>query len=161
MSVGTDKFIRIWDVRMKSQISAIDGTQYSDMNEICFSSSPLESNTSTDNQQSIMNSLACVGHVDGSLTFWDINMRRCLAQIGPHSQEVRGVSFSVDGKYLASAGFDSQIIITDTSDLDNLSNVKTLSHDDKVVSVRWHPFMPLLLSTSADRSARIWYPYIV
>jgi len=133
---------------------------YSDMNEICFTSSPLESNTSADNQ-SIMNSLACAGHTDGSLTFWDIKMRRCLAQIGPHSQEVRGVSFSVDGKYLASAGFDHSIIITDTSDLDNLSNVKTLNHEDKVVSVRWHPFMPLLLSTSADRTARVWYPYIV
>jgi WD40 repeat protein len=68
------------------------------------------------------------------------------------------VSFSVDGKYLASAGFDSQIVITDTSDLDNLSPIKTLYHDDKVVSVKWHPFLPLLLSTSADKTARIWYP---
>lgn len=85
-------------------------------------------------------------------------MRRNLAQIGPHSQEVRGVSFTLDGKYLASAGFDHQIVITDTSDLDNLNNVKTLQHDDKVVSVRWHPFMPLLLSTSADKTARVWYP---
>jgi WD40 repeat protein len=40
MSVGTDKFIRIWDIRAKSAVCAIDGTKYSDMNEICFSSSP-------------------------------------------------------------------------------------------------------------------------
>jgi WD40 repeat protein len=40
MSVGTDKFIRIWDIRAKSSVCAIDGTKYSDMNEICFSSSP-------------------------------------------------------------------------------------------------------------------------
>lgn len=46
MSVGTDKYIRIWDVRMKSQISAIDGTAYADMNEICFSSSPFDNNSS-------------------------------------------------------------------------------------------------------------------
>ena len=70
------------------------------------------------------------------------------------------MSFSVEGKYLASAGFDHKIVITDTSDLDNLSVVKTLHHDDKVVSVKWHPFLPLLLSTSADKSARIWYPQI-
>jgi WD40 repeat protein len=37
MSVGTDKFIRLWDLRAKSQISAIDATQYGDMNEIVFS----------------------------------------------------------------------------------------------------------------------------
>ncbi len=70
------------------------------------------------------------------------------------------MSFTVDGKYLASAGFDSNIVITDTSDLDNMTTVKTLQHDDKVVSVRWHPFLPLLLSTSADKSARVWYPQI-
>lgn len=102
-----------------------------------------------------------MGHADGSLTFWDLNMRRNLSQIAPHTQEVRGVSFTVDGKYLASASFDHQIIITDTSDLDNLNNVKTLTHDDKVVSVKWHPFMPLLLSTSADKTAKIWYPQML
>jgi WD40 repeat protein len=99
-----------------------------------------------------------VAHVDGGITFWDMNMRKCLVQSIIHSQEARGVSFTVDGKYLASAGFDSQIIITDTSDLDNLTTVKSLEHDDKVVSVKWHPFLPLLLSTSADKTARIWYP---
>jgi WD40 repeat protein len=68
------------------------------------------------------------------------------------------VSFNVDGKYLASAGFDSFIHITDTSDLDSLQTVKSLQHEDKVVSVRWHPHLPLLLSTSADKTARVWYP---
>ena len=47
-------------------------------------------------------------------------MRKCLAQEYPHKMEARGVSFSYDGKYVASAGFDSKIVITDTSDLDNL-----------------------------------------
>jgi WD40 repeat protein len=36
MSVGTDKFIRIWDVRAKSHVAAIDGTAYAEMNEIAF-----------------------------------------------------------------------------------------------------------------------------
>lgn len=40
MSVGTDKFIRIWDVRSKSAVSSIDCTSYGDMNEIVFSPSP-------------------------------------------------------------------------------------------------------------------------
>jgi WD40 repeat protein len=37
MSVGTDKFIRLWDVRVKSNICSIDGTVYGEMNEIAFS----------------------------------------------------------------------------------------------------------------------------
>lgn len=40
MSVGKDKYILLWDVRMKKSIASIDGTHYADMNEICFSSSP-------------------------------------------------------------------------------------------------------------------------
>lgn len=41
---------------------------------------------------------------------------------------------------------------------ENMEVVKTLEHDDKVVTVRWHPYLPLLMSTSADKSARIWAP---
>lgn len=154
MSVGTDKFIRIWDVRAKSHVAAIDGNAYGDMNEIAFYQYP----SLDQGVESSMGGLACVGHTDGSLTFWDVGMRKCQALYMAHSQEARGVSFNVDGKYLASAGFDGQIIITDTSDLNKLTTVKTLQHNDKVVSVRWHPHMPLLLSTSADKSVRVWYP---
>lgn len=82
MSVGTDKFIRLWDVRTKQPIASIDGTSHADMNEICFSSSPSLGGA---HEGSVLNGLACVGHVDGSLSFWDLNMRRCLAQLGAHS----------------------------------------------------------------------------
>lgn len=68
------------------------------------------------------------------------------------------MSYSADGRFIASAGFDKNIVIADTLDLDKISVVKALEHDDKVVSVRWHPYLPLLLSTSADKSARIWSP---
>ena len=61
---------------------------------------------------------------------------------------------------MASAGFDKNIIIVDTNDITKIKILKALEHDDKVVSVRWHPFLPLLLSTSADKSARIWSPLI-
>lgn len=68
------------------------------------------------------------------------------------------MSYSVDGYFVASASYDSQVHITDTVNLEKVSVVKTLEHEDKVVSVKWHPSLPLLLSTSADKTARIWYP---
>ena len=37
MSVGTDKFIRLWDIRAKSHVACKDGSAYGDMNEIIFS----------------------------------------------------------------------------------------------------------------------------
>lgn len=39
-SVGKDKAIMIWDVRAKSFVHRIDGKAYTDMNDICYSSSP-------------------------------------------------------------------------------------------------------------------------
>jgi len=33
-----------------------------------------------------------------------------------------------------------------------------LEHYDRAVSVKWHPEVPLLISTSADKTARIWMP---
>ena len=68
------------------------------------------------------------------------------------------MSYSVDGYFVASAGYDSKVLISDTVNLDKVQVVKTLQHEDKVVSVKWHPYLPLLLSTSADKTARIWYP---
>lgn len=68
------------------------------------------------------------------------------------------MSYSVDGYFVASAGYDSQVLISDTVNLDKVQVVKTLQHEDKVVSVKWHPYLPLLLSTSADKTARIWFP---
>lgn len=72
---------------------------------------------------------------------------------------MRGVSYSVDGAFIASASYDGQVHISETVDLDRVNVVKTLTgHEDKVVSVKWHPYTPLLLTTSADKTARIWYP---
>ena len=74
-SVGKDKHIMIWDIRAKSAVHSIDGTAYTDMNDICYSSSPNMEGMGN----SLLSGLACVAHYDGSLTFWDMNMRKCLA----------------------------------------------------------------------------------
>jgi WD40 repeat protein len=104
------------------------------------------------------NGFASVGHLDGSVSIWNLSMRKCFANQILHSQQVRGVSYSVDGNYVASAGYDGAIHISETINLEKMRVVKTLNHDDKVVSVKWHPYLPLLLSSGADRTARIWYP---
>lgn len=69
----------------------------------------------------------------------------------------RSVSFSPDGKYLVSASFDSKIKLFDVEK--NYELIGELDgHNDRVVSVRWHPEVPLLISTSADKTARLWIP---
>ncbi len=66
------------------------------------------------------------------------------------------MSFSPDGRFLVSASFDSTIKIFDVEQ--DFELVNELEHFDRVVSVKWHPDFPLLLSTSADKTARIWIP---
>ena len=149
----------------------MDGQHFSEMNEISLSSSNyiqdeqftpslrLRMQQSSRPQGSDgISGFASIAHLDGTITVWDLSMRQCMANQKMHQAEVRGISYSADGRFVASAGFDKNIVISDTLDLDNLSVVKALEHDDKVVSVRWHPILPLLLSTSADKSARIWSP---
>ena len=38
MSVGVDKLIKIWDIRCKKYVDQMDGTKFSEMNEVCLSS---------------------------------------------------------------------------------------------------------------------------
>lgn len=81
-------------------------------------------------------------------------MQKLVAETKAHTQPAKGISFSFDSKYIWSAGFDKKVQIMNS----NLEIVKTLEHDDKVLTVEWHPFLPIMLSTSADRTAKIWTP---
>ena len=68
----------------------------------------------SDTQDIIGKGLCSVGHYDGSVSIWDLNMRKYITHQKLHGAEVRGVSYSADGNYVASAGFDKNIIISDT-----------------------------------------------
>lgn len=37
-----------------------------------------------------------------------------------------------------------------------INSVTVATHDDKVISARWHPKDFTFLSTSADKTARLW-----
>ena len=38
----------------------------------------------------------------------------------------------------------------------NLVSVPVASHEDKIISGRWHPTEFTILSTSADKTAKLW-----
>jgi WD40 repeat protein len=147
ISVGTDKTIRMWDIRDSRQVNQLDASDFSEMNEICFAKSNLHNG----------NIMASIAHKCGEISFWDLTAMRPVHRIQNfHQSECRSLSLTEDCKFLATAGFDGMVKIMD---LETMSTVKELQeHSDKVVSVKWHPYLPMLLSTSADKSARVWLP---
>ena len=146
-SGSADKTIKLWDLKSLKEICTIPTLGYGPINDI-----------------SLLNTgemlIVAAGHIDGNITIWDAQRKSLFTEIKENSQgkEVRTICFSPDGKYLISGGFDNKIKIYDI--LNNFNLASELEHNDKVVSVKWHPDLPIIVSTSADKTARIWSPTI-
>ncbi len=144
-SSSLDKTIRFWDIREEKNTNLISGIQYANINDISIYS-----------KKGINNTLIACGHSDGLVTIWDYNKRFVVKELYEHIEEVRAVNFSPDGKYLITGSFDSTIKIFDVN-LD-FKLMGQLSHKGRVVSCKWHPEIPIIISTSADCTARVWIP---
>lgn len=100
-SVGKDKTIKVWDLKMKKWAFSLDCSSFEETTSISLSWESANVNSK----------IAAVSHTSGIISLWDLNMRKWVNDIKAHEKEARTVSFSYDGKYLASGGFDAQIKI--------------------------------------------------
>ena len=83
---------------------------------------------------------------------------------------MRSLSFSYSGKFLASGGYGSgdfsvavssvcagpssnDLVVASRIDA---STVGDEAHQDRVLAVQMHPTLPLVASSSADRTVRLW-----
>ena len=146
-SGSADKTIKLWDLKSLREICSVQTLGYGSINDI-----------------SLLNTgemlIVAAAHADGKITIWDAQRKSLFTEIKENTQqkEVRGITFSPDGKYLVSGGFDNKVKIYDI--MNNFNLTGELEHNDKVVSVKWHPDLPILISTSADKTARLWCPTI-
>ena len=144
-SGGADRKVRFWDLNSNLTSAIIDAKEYDSICDI-----------------SIINSgstaKVALGHADGKVTIWDYYSKTLIKEIKNCllGQEVRSIDFSPDGKYLMAGGFDSKIRIYNSENGYNI--VGRLEHNDKVVSARFHPYVPFAMSTSSDKTARLWIP---
>jgi WD40 repeat protein len=86
------------------------------------------------------------------------DVKKIVKEFKASEKEIRACNFSKDGKFLMTASFDKKISIFDIND--DMKLVKYLEHDDRAVNCKWHPDKPIIASSSADNTARIWTPKV-
>mmetsp|Transcript_33488 Transcript_33488/g.66415 ORF Transcript_33488/g.66415 Transcript_33488/m.66415 type:complete len:113 (-) Transcript_33488:39-377(-) len=94
-----------------------------------------------------------VGSLDHCVSLWELNDMICTHTINMES-EVRGMSFSGDGCYLAVVAEDPHVTICDSETGEVLTRVATRQ---KLNSLAWHPSQSLLCVAAEDKSASPQY----
>jgi len=135
-SSSDDKTLRLWDVANKDQIQKISGFNESVWGIDWFSN----------------NLEIVVSSKDGSLKVIDIQTGGTIREIGEHKPI--SVSWSPDGKLLATGGEDSNVRLWNVDPFFELMVLK--GHTGEVLNVQWAPNGNLLASCAKDNTVIIW-----
>ncbi len=84
---------------------------------------------------------------------WDATSGRKMGTLTGHKHNTVRVTFSADGKYLASGGFDHKAKIWDA---ETFKEVRTLPETDFVSSLAFHPESKLIAVGSGSKTVKVW-----
>lgn len=95
-----------------------------------------------------------VAGLSGSAELFEISSGKKLQTFSGHRDILYGAVLSVDGKLVATSGYDRRIKIFDVS----TGEVKfdLAGHNGAVYDLAFHPTEPLLFSASADQTIKVW-----
>uniref|UniRef100_A0A1A9ZRD6 WD_REPEATS_REGION domain-containing protein n=1 Tax=Glossina pallidipes TaxID=7398 RepID=A0A1A9ZRD6_GLOPL len=148
VSGSQDKTVRFWDIRINESTNTVLPVTYYDslgspVTSVCVDPT---------------GRLLVTGHEDSSCVLYDIRKNRQIQCFQPHTADIRSIRFSPSAYYLLTCGYDNKIVLTDLQGNLTLSlpSVVAGEHSDKVISARWHPNDFSILSTSADKTAKLW-----
>jgi WD40 repeat protein/tRNA A-37 threonylcarbamoyl transferase component Bud32 len=95
-----------------------------------------------------------VGVLDKTPRVWNVATGQPFAFTSPHQGSIKSVSFSPDGRWLATASLDQTARIWEATT--GQPRIPALQHDGVVNSVAFSPDGAWLVTTSSDRTARVW-----
>ena len=100
--------------------------------------------------------LLAAGCANREIRLWDVNRQTEIGVLRGHIDQIRDVTFSPDGRWLASAG-DRDDRTVRIWDVERLTEVRKLvGHSDGVYAVAFNPSGTLLASGAVDGDIRLW-----
>ncbi|XP_076465754.1 THO complex subunit 3-like isoform X1 [Babylonia areolata] len=91
------------------------------------------------------------GSADALVSLWDLNDLVCIRTFARLDWPIRTISFSHDGKMLASASED---LVIDIAEVETGEKIHEIPCDTPTFTVAWHPKRHLLAYACDDRSDR-------
>lgn len=98
-------------------------------------------------------SVISIGCDDGIVRILNINSQKVIREFKGHQDWIRRITFSADGRFLASGSEDSIIIIWN---LEDSSHQKLLGHTSRVWGLVFRSNNNQLISVSDDQAVKIW-----
>ena len=98
--------------------------------------------------------IIALGSFDGIVYLAQSDGKPIARLVGLQAREIRGISFSPDGKRIASVGKGRSVRIWDIATGKLIS--KFYAHQDDISRVSFHPSGKMLLTASKDGTAKLW-----